>query len=132
MIKYFTLVCDLLQLPISPQYISFAEQLVKNPHNKIISFSSFSYIFFAFQDFLLGTISQEDFVAFWDSFGTLYRYQSSPIFAKEALFYWLLYDSSVYEHCYIVFPLSEKEFLEENLPDIQIILKKLQSQIFYI
>ncbi len=132
MIKYFTLVCDLLQLPISPQYVLFAEQLVKNPHNKIISFSSLSYIFFAFQDFLLGTISQEDFIAFWDSFGILHNYQSSSVFAKEALLYWLLHDPRVYEHCYIVVPLSEKEFLEESLPDIQTILKKLQSQIFYI
>jgi hypothetical protein len=36
---------------------------------------------------LLGKISQEEFVAFGDSFGKLYEYQNNPIFAKEALVY---------------------------------------------
>jgi len=44
-------------------------------------------VFFAFQEMLLGNISQEDFIALGDSFGNLYAHQNNPMYAREAFVY---------------------------------------------
>ncbi len=125
----------MLQLSFSPdstQYILFAEQLVEKPDSKIISFYYQWFVFFAFQDMLIGKISQEEFVALGDSFGKLYEYQHNPVFAKESFVYWLLHHPKDYEHSYILFSKQDKEFLEKSIPLLDIILKNIKSQIIYL
>ena len=126
------MVGELLQIPFSSEHINLAEQLIRDPHRKIISFYDQWFVFFAFQDLLLGTISQEDFIALWDSFGQCYSYQNNPILAKEALFYWLLHEPEVYTESFILFPKEEKLSVENAISSLYPILKKIKSQIVYL
>lgn len=123
---------DLLQIPISDQHLILAEDLIKNPNRKIISFYAQWFIFLAFQDLLLGKMSQEDFVALGDTFWNLYHNQNNPIFAREALVYWLLHESETYANTYIIVSKYEKTTLEEEIPSLATILKKIKSQIYYM
>lgn len=132
MIKIFSLVLDLLQIPFSAEYLSLAEKMIEIPNRKIISFSSQWFVFFAFQELLLKKISEEEFVALGDNFGNLYNYQNAPIFVKEALIYWLVHEPESYADAYILFPKEEKSYLEKTIPSLLAILKKIKSQIFYV
>jgi hypothetical protein len=53
MIKIFTLVLDLLQIPFNSSYISLAEKLVEKPNVKLISFFEKGFVFVMFQELLL-------------------------------------------------------------------------------
>lgn len=132
MIKVFGLVLELLQISFSPEHIVLAEKLIKDPNHKIVSFYANWFVFFVFQEMLLGKISQEEFVALGDSFGHLYQYQNNPVFAKEALVYWLINEPQTYENSFILFPKEEKTYLEKSIPSLESILKKIKSQIFYM
>lgn len=132
MIKIFSLVLDLLELPFWPGHISLAEKIIENPNYKIISFCSYWFLYFAFQDFLLEKISQEDFIALGDDFGKLYDYQNNPIFVKESLVYWLKNEVNQYANSLIVFPKEDKKYLEKMIPSLIKILDDIKSQIFYV
>ncbi len=132
MIKIFTLLFDLLEVPFNDNSILTAEALIKNPDLRLISYFDKWFIFFAFQDFLLGKISQEDFISIGDSFWSLYINQNNPVFAKEALAYWLKSDPNKFKNSLILFPKEEKLYLEKLFPSLDSILKKIKSQIFYV
>lgn len=132
MIKLFNLLLDLLQIPFSTEHLLLAEKLIKTPDHKIISFYTYWFVFFAFQELLLGKISEEEFIAFGDSFGDLYKYQNNPIFVKESLVYWLLNEADIYSNSFILFPKEEQIYLEKEIPSLISILKKIKSQIIYL
>ncbi len=132
MIKTFTLVLDLLQLPFNDSFLLAAEKLVETPDLHIISFVDRWFVLFAFQEMLLGKISQEDFVALGDSFGNLYAHQNNPMYSKEALVYWLQSEPNHYTNSLILFPKEEKQSLEKAVPSLESVLKKIKSQIFYV
>ncbi len=132
MIKIFTLVLDLLQLKFNDSFLLAAEELIEKPDLRIFSFVDKWFVFFAFQEMLLGKISQEDFVALGDSFGNLYAYQNNPMYPKEALVYWLQSEANHYAHSLILFPKEEKQSLEKAIPSLESVLKKIKSQIFYV
>lgn len=132
MIKLLNLLLDLLQIPFSTQHLELAEKLINKPSSKIISFYNQGFVFFAFQDMLLGKISQEEFVALWDTFWNLYNYQNNPIFAKESLVYWLMYDTDIYADSFILVSKEEKDYLENKIPSLIDILDKIKSQIIYL
>ena len=132
MIKTFTLVLDLLQIPFNSNYIRLAEKLVEKPDVKLISFFEKGFIFVMFQELLLWKISQEDFISVGDCFGKLYDYQTNPIFAKEALVYWLQNEPQNYQNSYIVLDKKDQIYVEKSIPWFASILNEIKSQIFYL
>jgi hypothetical protein len=132
MIKIFTLALDLLQLPFHEKHLLLAQKLIDKPDVMMFSFCDTWFIFFAFQDLLLGKISQEEFVAFGDSFWKLYEYQNNPILVKEALVYWLTNKPQQYQNSYIILNKKDQLSIEKSLPWLDTLLKKIKSQIFYI
>lgn len=132
MIKTFTLVLDLLQIPFNSGYISLAERLIEKPDVKLISFFEKGFVFFAFQELLLGKIANEDFISIWDSFGKLYDYQTNTVFAKEALVYWLKNEVQNYKNSYIVLDKKDQIYIEKSIPWLDSVLDGIKSQIFYL
>lgn len=132
MIKIFTLVLDLLQIPFNSSYISLAEKLVEKPNVKLISFFEKGFVFIMFQELLLWKISQEDFVSVGDSFGKLYDYQTNTVFAKKALVYWLKNEPQNYQNSYIILDKKDQIYIEKSIPWFDSILSEIKSQIFYL
>jgi hypothetical protein len=81
---------------------------------------------------LLGKISQEEFVALGDTFGSLYEYQSNPVFAKEAFVYGLQNQNDEYKNVFVVLPIKDKLYIQKAIPNIDEILNKIESQIIYL
>lgn len=133
MIKIFSLVFDLLQLPITPEYTQFAEKLIDNPTTKIVNFHPQWFIFLAFQDLLLKKITQEDFVALGDSFWVLQKYQILyPLHVFESLQYWLENDPQQYTNCSILIEKKNQKIVENNFPMLEKQLKDKKSQIIFL
>lgn len=132
MIELFKLVLDLLQIKFSDQHISLAEKIIKDPKNKIISFYDKGFLFFAFQDMIIWKIIQDEFVALGDSFWILYNYQNNPVLARESFVYWLKNEPKYYYNSFIVFSKDDKSYIEKTIISLDTILKKINSQIFWL
>lgn len=123
---------SLLELPVSSEHDTLVDSLIQHPNTKILSFSSQWFVFFAFQQLLLEKITQEEFIAFGDSYGTLYDYQINPIFTKESLVYGLQQEPEHYMNTLIIVDKNNRSFIETMVPWLASLLKKIKSQIFYI
>ena len=66
MLKYFSLLIDLLEIPNIDKYILVAEQIEKTPQLKLEVYHRHSFIFLWFQKLVNQEIQIEEFVSLWD------------------------------------------------------------------
>lgn len=66
MLKYFSLLIDLLELENADKYIAVAEKIEKNPQLKLAVYHKIGFIFIWFQKLVNQEIQIEEFVSLWD------------------------------------------------------------------
>lgn len=66
MLKYFSLLVDLLELKNIDNYTSVAEKIEKNPKSKLHVYHKLGFIFLWFQKLVNQEIQIDEFVSLWD------------------------------------------------------------------
>ncbi len=132
MTKILLLAFDLLDFPISDSVEKIGKILEENPQTRLISCWKSWFVFFAFQELLLGKISQDDFISLGDMFGNLQDYQINPAFDLWALIYALENDSKKFKDSLVLLPQDWKSSFDEHLDSLISILDENNIQIFYL
>jgi len=66
MLKYFSLVLDLLEIEPKSEYLCVAEKIVENIDSKLFCYHRHRFLFVAFKELLEEEISLEEFIQIWD------------------------------------------------------------------
>ncbi len=85
MLKYFSLVLDLLEITSKAEYLLVAEEIEKNVNVNLNCYHRYWFLFMAFKDFLQKEISLEDFIQIWDVDSSKKIYSLKKMNSKEFL-----------------------------------------------